>query len=302
MSQNPPMSQAKKEAQPSAGVQRAGLRPPLGLEELVEILVKGELLTSEQGRDIQARSTTLKSRVLKEKVGSVRSQAAARYDMTPAEIVAAAALPHPKRKHGKIDENAVAEVMAQASDTPHLKIDPLRIDNDLITKTLSRAFAQRHAVIAVGQDGEDLVLAVPDPFDSMLRESLSDMVTRPLRYVVAAKCDIQALIARVYGFRRKVSQAAEDLGSDQRPNALVQLVELRSDGELAARDDEHVVTAVEHLLNYAFEQRASDIHLEPRAERRTSTWSPAPRTPSSASASTGSCTTSRRFPRKCTTR
>jgi general secretion pathway protein E len=260
------MAQARQGAQPPAGVQRAGLRPPLGLEELVEILVNGELLTPEQARDIQARSTTLKSRVLKEKVGSLRSQAAARYDVTPAEIVAAAALPHPKRKHGKIDENAVAEVLAQASGTPHLKIDPLRIDNDLVAKTLSRPFAHRHAVIPVGMDGEDLVVAVPDPFDSMLRESLADMISQPLRYVVAAKCDILAVIARVYGFRKKVSQAAADLASEDRPGALVQLVELRSDGELAAQNDEHVVAAVEHLLNYAFEQRASDIHLEPRAD------------------------------------
>ncbi|MBW2421116.1 MAG: type II/IV secretion system protein, partial [Deltaproteobacteria bacterium] len=60
--------------------------------------------------------------------------------------------------------------------------------------------------------------------------------------------------------------AAADLKSDRRSSALVQLVELRSDGELAEGKDQHVVAAVEHLLNYAFEQRASDIHLEPRAE------------------------------------
>ena len=210
------MAQARQGAPQPAGVQRTGLRPPLGLEELVEILAGGGLLTPEQARDIQARATTLKSRVLKERVGSLRSQAAARYNVTPAEIVSAAALPHPSRKHGKIDENAVAETLAEASGTPHLRIDPLRVDNDLVAKTLSRPFAHRHAVIPVGMDGEDLVLAVPDPFDSMLRESLSDLISQPLRYVVAAKVDILAVIARVYGFRKKVSQAAEDLASSAR--------------------------------------------------------------------------------------
>ena len=73
-----------------------------------------------------------------------------------------------------------------------------------------------------------------------------------------------AVIDRVYGFRSKVSQAERELGSVQRGGALVQLVELRSNDELANTNDEHVIAAVDYLLNYAYEQRASDIHLEPR--------------------------------------
>jgi general secretion pathway protein E len=85
--------------------------------------------------------------------------------------------------------------------------------------------------------------------------------------VVAAKCDIIAIIDRVYGFRSKVTQASAQLGRGATGGALVQLVELRSNAELAATsNDEHVVAAVDYLLNYAFEQRASDLHLEPRAK------------------------------------
>jgi general secretion pathway protein E len=85
--------------------------------------------------------------------------------------------------------------------------------------------------------------------------------------VVAAKCDIIAIIDRVYGFRSKVTQAQAQLGRGATGGALVQLVELRSNAELAATsNDEHVVAAVDYLLNYAFEQRASDLHLEPRAK------------------------------------
>ncbi|MGH7337208.1 MAG: GspE/PulE family protein, partial [Myxococcota bacterium] len=64
-----------------------------------------------------------------------------------------------------------------------------------------------------------------------------------------------------------VSQAQAQLGRGSSGGALVQLVELRSNAELAATsNDEHVVAAVDYLLNYAFEQRASDLHLEPRAK------------------------------------
>ena len=66
---------------------RPDARTALDLHELLELLVREKLLTPEGGTDVEARSTTLRSRVLKERVGSVRSQAAARYDVSPAEIV-----------------------------------------------------------------------------------------------------------------------------------------------------------------------------------------------------------------------
>jgi general secretion pathway protein E len=247
-------------------VQRQGLRPALGLEELLEVMVEQELLTAKQMRDVQGRATTLRSSVLKERVGSVRSQAAARYDVSPAEIVAAARLQHPQRNHQRIDEHAVAEALARAAGERYLKIDSLKVDNDLVSKTLSRPYARRHVVLPVGRADGDLVLAVTDPFDSALRESLENLIHEPLRYVVSAKCDIIAVIDRVYGFRSKVSQAEEQLSTGSRHGALVQLVELRTNDELAAAStDEHVIAAVDYLLNYAFEQRASDLHLEPRA-------------------------------------
>jgi hypothetical protein len=123
---------------PGGGVQSGQLRVPLSLQELLELLVGSELLLPEQGREIAARATTLHSRVLKDRVGSIRSQAAARYDVTPAEVVAAAGLAHATRPHRKLDEDAIAEALGRAAGVRYLKIDPLRIDNDLVSKTLSR--------------------------------------------------------------------------------------------------------------------------------------------------------------------
>jgi general secretion pathway protein E len=250
-----------------APVQRAAMRPALGLEEMLELLVQHRLLEEPQAREVAGRATTLRSSVLKERVGSVRSQAAARYDVSPAELVSAARFPHPDPKQGKIDENAVAKVLATASGTPYLKIDPIAVDNDLVAKTLSRPFAHRHVVIPIARERDAIAIAVTDPFDTALRDSLEQLIQAPLRYVVAAKCDIIAIIDRVYGFRSKVTQAQAQLGRGATGGALVQLVELRSNAELAATsNDEHVVAAVDYLLNYAFEQRASDLHLEPRAK------------------------------------
>ena len=206
--------------------------------------------------------------MLKERVGSVRSQAAARYDATPAEVVAAADLQNAKNPRRKLDEDQIAEAIAAATGVPYLKIDPLKIDGDLITKTMSRPFARRHAVIVVGVNGNALRIALTDPNDSSLRESLESLVQRPVEYLVSSKKDILQIIDRVYGFRSSVRGATEHLGAGggSRGVGLVQMVQLRSGEELASStaNDEHVIAAVEHLLNYAFEQRASDIHLEPR--------------------------------------
>jgi general secretion pathway protein E len=245
-------------------VQRPGVRPALTLEELLELLVRRGVLDAARAREVSSRATTLRSRVVKDRVGSVRSQAAAKYDVTPAEIVAEARLPHPKRQHATIDEDTVARALAEESGIPFHKIDPLQVNNDLVAKTLSRPFARHHVVIPIRRDADGVCMTVVDPFDTALREQLEGFLREPLHYVVSAKTDILKVIDRVYGFRSSVTKAEREIGPGARHGKLVQLVEVRSNAELSGTD-EHVVAAVDYLLNYAYEQRASDIHLEPRS-------------------------------------
>jgi general secretion pathway protein E len=250
---------------PAAAVERGSVRPALGLEELLELLEKHGAIAADHVKDISGRSTTLRSKVVKDRVGSVRSQAAARYDVTPAEIVAAAKVAHAKRERALLDEDGIAEVLGETSGVQYHKIDPLRVDNDLVSKTLSRPFARHHVVIPVRRDADGLCLAVVDPHDGTLREQLEMFLQEPIQYVVSSKTDILAVIDRVYGFRSKVSEAEKQIGPGGGPGKLVQMVEVRSNAELST-SDEHVVAAVDYLLNYAYEQRASDIHLEPRQD------------------------------------
>ncbi len=240
------------------------LRSAIGLEDLLALLVKSGRLAPERAQDVAARARTLASQVVKDKVGSVRSQAAARYEVSPAEIVAAAKLGCANDGRRVIDEDMVAECLAQAADLPYLKIDPLKVDGALVTRTLSRPFARRHAVVPVSERGETVVFALTDPFDAALRESLQTLIRRPLEIVIASKRDVLQIIDRVYGFRSSVSRAAERLTDGSAGAALAPFVKLRSNEELSGQNDEHVIAAVDYLLNYAFDQRASDIHLEPR--------------------------------------
>jgi general secretion pathway protein E len=242
-------------------------RAPLSLEELLDLLVQAKRLEPAKAQEVAGRATTLRSQVLKERVGSLRSQAAARYEASPAELIAVLRLADASNPKRTLDEDAIAEAVAAAADVPYLKIDPVRVDPDLVTRTLSRPFARRHAVIPVARNGEALTIALSDPFDGELRANLEQLLRVPVSYVVASKRDIVQIIDRVYGFRSSVTRATEQLGaaaSGAAATALSQLVQLRSNDELAANNDEHVIAAVDYLLNYAFDQRASDIHLEPR--------------------------------------
>ncbi|MCP5055955.1 MAG: type II/IV secretion system protein [bacterium] len=240
-------------------------RAPISLEELLEQLQSADRITAEQAQDVAARERTLHSQVLKERFGSVRSQAALRYDVAPAEILTAARIPDRKDPGKRHSEDTVAEFIAEQAGLGSVKISPLEVDAKLVTKTFSRPFARRHAVIPLAETAEGgLRLAITDPHDSVLREDLAQQLRVPLELVVCSKRDILGIIDRVYGFQASVSGAEESLGEGGFGAGLAPFLELRSNEELAAAGDEHVVTAVDYLLNYAFEQRASDIHLEPR--------------------------------------
>lgn len=261
-----PQAPARESPAPDSLDGQEAFRPPLSLEELLEFLARGGLLDSARAEEIESRKRTLRSQVLKEKVGSVRSQAAARYAVSPAEIVAAAGFSHGKEPRRTLNEEAIAQCIAEAALYPYRKLDPLQLDNDLVTRSFSRAYANRHVVVPVGRIDDVLELAIADPFDSALRESIETNLGRPVRYVVASKKDIVGIIERVHGFRSKVHLASEELESGSRSTALIELVELQSSDELSASTEAHVVAAVDYLLKYAFDQRASDIHLDPKQD------------------------------------
>jgi general secretion pathway protein E len=118
---------------------------------------------------------------------------------------------------------------------------------------------------AIAENNEILTVAVADPFDSEGIESLCSVRKIKIRRVLSSKTDIQKILREFYGFRASVlaaqseTTAAFDLGN------LEQYVRLKGTQEIESTD-KNIVTAVEFLLHYAFDQRASDIHIEPKRE------------------------------------
>jgi general secretion pathway protein E len=230
---------------------------------VLEALVAQGVLTAEQSQGVLARENAARARVLKAQ-GATAGKDAARYDVSPVEIIAAFQIPLANGK-GVLDEDRVSEAAARAAGVPYRKIDPLKLDMALATRTVSRPYAQKHVILPLerAQDGR-LVVAVANPFDQELFEGLQQLASMPIQPVLCAKGDILRSIADIYGFKRTLARAADDFGGNQpQIGNFEQLVSLSGRQELDAAD-QPVVQAVDYLLRYAFDNRASDIHVEPK--------------------------------------
>ena len=165
-----------------------------------------------------------------------------------------------------IDEELIFSTMADAWKIPYRKIDPLALELNLVTGTISKSFATKHLLLPLALEEGKLVVATPDPFN---REALADveMVSKlKVVPVVSSKTDIEKLINEFFGFRRSIS-AAEDLFASKGMDLgnLEQYVSIKSMDDLPSTD-QHIVNAVNHLFTYSFDQKASDIHIEPKRD------------------------------------
>jgi general secretion pathway protein E len=158
------------------------------------------------------------------------------------------------------------EVFARAIDVPYVALDPLKIDAKLAVQTLSRPFARRHQAVVIAGDDAGVTVAVANPLDVELVDNLRTFVRRQVRLVVAAPSDIQRVITDLYGFRTSVVAAEREFTAGVDIGNLERYVRLKQVEDIEATDS-HVVNAVEYLFHYAFDQRASDVHIEPHREQ-----------------------------------
>ena len=145
-------------------------------------------------------------------------------------------------------------------------IDPLRIDAAAVTEVMSFAFARRHRILAVESNAREVVIAGAEPLVSNWEPDLARTLRRPIRRVVVDPSDIDRYTVEFYSLAKSVSGARGLQGPAAGLANFEQLVELGKQKDPDA-NDQHIVSIVDWLLQYAFEQRASDIHIEPRREQ-----------------------------------
>ncbi len=235
------------------------------LSFVLEALVAQRVLTADQAQNIATREQAARARVLKNQ--GIVGKDAARYEVSPVEIVAAFQVPLADGR-GILDEDRISEITARVAGIAYKKVDPLKLDMALATRTVSRPFAQKHVLLPLERapDGR-LLVAVANPFDKELFEGLHVLTGMPIEPVLSSKGDILKAISDIYSFNRTLTRAADEAGVSPSTSPQIgnfeQLVSLSGRQELDAAD-QPVVQAVDYLLRYAFDNRASDIHVEPK--------------------------------------
>jgi general secretion pathway protein E len=166
---------------------------------------------------------------------------------------------------GELSEEVIMRVVAEDLGLPFRKIDPLELDLEVVTRTIPRQFALKHLVVPLQVADGKLELVCYEPQEEVL-EDVRRVAGLAVLPHIGTRTDIEKLIQEFFGFKHSVAAAeakltrpAVDLGN------LEQLMRLKATAEIDSTDA-HIKNAVDYLFNYAFEQRASDIHIEPKRE------------------------------------
>ena len=180
----------------------------------------------------------------------------------PLEIVAAKQLLH-RAEQKPLTLDRLTDWLAARADLETVQIDPLKINVSAVTSIMSFAYAKRYGILCVSVSRQQLVVATMQPYDRSWLESLEQTSQRQICIVLANPADIKKYTVEFYSLAKSVFGAGSSTSSGTGIANFEQLLEV---GKLKDADaqDQHIVNIVDWLLQYAFEQRASDIHLEPR--------------------------------------
>ena len=184
----------------------------------------------------------------------------------PLTVIADADLSHAGEPQRKLTLETLVQWLAQRSGLPYLRIDPLGIEVSKVTTLISYAYAARLKILPVKVTAGEVTVAVADPYAREWLQELTPRLKQKITAVLANPRDIERYLVEFYALARSVKASASQSGRSGSLQNLEQLTELGKLGKLSA-DDQHIVGIVDWLLQYAFDQRASDIHLEPRREQ-----------------------------------
>jgi general secretion pathway protein E len=167
---------------------------------------------------------------------------------------------------GFANETQITKVIAEHAGLPYVKINPLDLDLDVVTKGIAGPFARKHGMVAISKTATRITVAVYDPFREFPYEDVKRVTGLEVDRVVASRTDVETVNKGFYDLKVSLQTAEKQLNSSR-----LQGVDLGNQEFLSSSSEMDpaaapVVKALDHILSYAFEQRASDIHFEPKRE------------------------------------
>jgi general secretion pathway protein E len=228
------------------------LRP----EQLADVLLKQGVISVAQAEDLRREARTSAGRLVG---GRAFEQRALAY-----EFLLGFGLMN-QQTQAPLAEEEIARAVAAEARLPYVRIDTLSLDADLIESQTSRPFAKRHRMLPIGRNDGKLKVACANPFDIETIDAFRRNLGRDIELVVASEPEILKALNEFVGLRHSVKRAERDLKASIDLGNLEQLVRMKNESEIE-QSDQHVVNAVEFMLQHAYDTRASDVHLEPKRD------------------------------------
>jgi general secretion pathway protein E len=187
--------------------------------------------------------------------------------MHPLVAVAQCKLQSATAPHKLLTLDGLTEWMAGKVKLPFFRIDPLKIDFTRVADVMSATYAARFNILPIEMTPTDVVVATAEPFISEWEAEIAKITRRNVKLVIASPLDIAQYTSQFFTLAKSIKGAHKSNGQDLAlRNNFEQLVELGKSNKQVDANDQHIVNIVDWLWQYAFEQRASDIHLEPKRD------------------------------------
>jgi general secretion pathway protein E len=237
---------------------------PFSADRICRILVKKNIITREQARELLEKKEIYKRKIEKSKTRVQTSGTKTGGDISIVDIIVSQKFYKADGSSKIVDEDLIFQALAEEWGMEFKKVDPLKLNLNLVTTTIPRSFAMKHQILPVSLDDGYLTIATPNPFNSEVFDDIARAIQSKVRVLVSSKSDIIKLINEFFGFKRSIAAAEHQFsGPSVDLGNLEQYFRLSSPEELPS-NDRHIINAVNHLFSYAFDQRASDIHIEPK--------------------------------------
>ena len=191
-----------------------------------------------------------------------------RSDTHPLVIVAEAKLKSLAAPNRLLTLDVLSEWLATKVGLRYARVDPLKVDFSKIADLMSVTYATRFRILPIEISANEVVIATSEPYLVEWVAEMQRIWRRDVRRVFANPNDVTRYIAEFFSLARSVKGAAAKGGAAAQ-NSFEQLVELgaKANNRQYDSNDAHIVQIVDWLWQYAFDQRASDIHLEPRRDQ-----------------------------------
>lgn len=237
---------------------------PFDPENIAGVLVKENILSEKTAKYFLKNYDAAYEKIKKSRKNTYSSVV---HKIIPIDVLISFGFTANEKTGKKLDEDIVFKTLAKSWGYKYKKIDPLELDINVVTKIIPKNLALRHLMLPVESQGSKIYIATPDPFNMEAFDDIARISKAEVIPVVSTKKDILKFINEFFGFQRSIAAAENEfIESSVDLGNLEQYVRLSSMDDLPA-NDHHIVNAVNHIIGYAFDQRASDIHIEPKRDK-----------------------------------